>query len=243
MTKFERNSFVGICTLFLILPPLMGCKRSDPKAAKDAPNSSVKNSVHEKPAEPNLSSMVHIPAGKFIMGDKDEVDAALHEVSLSAFDMDRHLVTQDLYQKTMGANPSRWKGPGNPVEQLRWSDALKFCNKRSELEGLQPCYDLKTLKCNFAANGYRLPTEAEWEFACRAGTTTAYFFGDNPARLADYAWFEQNSDFKYQKVGKKQPNPWGLYDIYGNVVEWVLDQYDPDYYKQFVRQEPVLEPW
>src|SRR5207248_10484101 len=123
---------------------------------------------------------------KFMMGDKDEVDAPLHEISLNAFDMDRTLVSQELYQKVMGTNPSRWKGANNPVEQLRWSDAAKFCNKRSELEGLQPCYDLKTLKCDFNANGYRLPTEAEWEYACRAGATTAFFFGDNPAKLGDY---------------------------------------------------------
>src|SRR5437899_339736 len=90
---------------------------------------------------------------------------------------------------------------------------------------------------------YRLPTEAEWEYACRAGTTTTYFFGSDTNQLKDYAWYEDNSDFKYQKVGKKKPNPWGLYDMYGNVVEYVLDQYDADYYKQGSSASPVLDPW
>ena len=90
---------------------------------------------------------------------------------------------------------------------------------------------------------YRLPTEAEWEYACRAGTTSTYFFGDDVSKLGEYAWFEQNSDFKYQKVGKKKPNPWGLHDIYGNVVEWVLDQYDPNFYQQCSAKGPVVDPW
>ena len=88
---------------------------------------------------------------------------------------------------------------------------------------------------------YRLPTEAEWEYACRAGTTTAYFFGDDPSELTKYAWFGKNSDLKYQKVGRKLPNPWGLYDMYGNVIEWCLDQYDASSYGKLV--PGAVDPW
>jgi formylglycine-generating enzyme required for sulfatase activity len=148
------------------------------------------------------------------------------------------LVSQELFQKVMSANPSRWKKEKNPVEQVRWSDAVKFCNKRSELAGLQPCYDLKTWKCNFEANGFRLPTEAEWEYACRAGSSTAYFFGDAASKLGDYAWFDKNSGGHPQLVGQKRPNSWGLYDICGNVWEWCNDFYKVDYYQESPANDP-----
>ena len=232
---------VGFCTLAL----LAGCDRKgsndgakSPEAGPTAPSAARKESASPNPAGTNAVALVQIPGGKFLMGDKDEIDAPPHEVVVNSFLMDRHLVTQEQFQKIMGANPSRWKGGKNPVEQLRWSDAAKFCNQRSELEGLQPCYDLKTLVCNFEANGYRLPTEAEWEYACRAGTTTAYFFGDSPAKAGDYAWIDKNSGGHPRPVGQKQPNPWGLYDMAGNVWEWCNDFYKVDYYQEAPRENP-----
>lgn len=182
--------------------------------------------------------LVLIPAGRFTMGDSEESDASPHDVVMSAFLIDRYLVTQELYEQLMGENPSRWKGSKNPVEQVRWSDAVKFCNKRSEKEGLVPCYDLQTWKCNFEASGYRLPTEAEWEYACRAGTRTPYFFGDNSAKLGEYAWFDKNSGGHPQPVGLKKPNPWGLYDMSGNLWQWCNDFYKVDYYPQSSGPDP-----
>ena len=182
--------------------------------------------------------MVKLAEGRFTMGDKAQPDAKPHEVLVSSFYMDKYLITQELYEKVMGANPSRWKGGKNHVEQVRWSDAVKFCNKRSHLEGLQPCYDLGTWKCNFEANGYRLPTEAEWEYACRAGTSSAFFFGDSPAKLGEYAWFDKNSAGRPHPVGQKRPNPWGLYDICGDVWEWCNDFYKVDYYQEAPPQDP-----
>jgi formylglycine-generating enzyme len=184
------------------------------------------------------AEMVQITGGKFVMGDKAEPDATPHEISVSSFLMDKYLVTQEEFQRAMGANPSRWKAPKNPVEQVRWSDAVKYCNKRSELEGLKPCYNLETWQCDFEANGYRLPTEAEWEYACRAGTASDYFFGGSPDKLKEFAWFDKNSGGRPRPVGQKKPNPWGLYDMVGNVWQWCNDFYKVDYYKESPKQDP-----
>ncbi len=118
-------------------------------------------------------------------------------------------VTQQQYEKVMGENPSWFKGAANPVEGVPWADATEFCKRLSAKEG-------KT---------YRLPTEAEWEYACRAGTTTAYSFGDDESRLGEYAWFGGHSGGKTHPVGQKKPNAWGLYDMHGNVSEWCQDCY------------------
>lgn len=220
--------------VFLLISILLhGCKRKAPDDAGNAQGRS--GSVSQTDSGPE---MVMIAGGRFSMGDEDEIDATPHEVVVSPFYMDKYLVTQSEYERVMGDNPSRWKGGGNPVEQVRWSDAARYCNKRSELEGLQPCYDLDSWQCDFEAAGYRLPTEAEWEYACRAGTKTAYYFGDSPSKLSDHAWFEDNAGGKPRPVGGKPANPWGLYDMHGNVWQWCNDFYQVDYYQQSPERDP-----
>ncbi|MFM7577062.1 MAG: formylglycine-generating enzyme family protein, partial [Microcystaceae cyanobacterium] len=161
-----------------------------------------------------------IPAGSFMMGtDEAEVkrlnqefstdwyncELPQHRVILQEFYLGKYPVTQEQYQAVMGNNPSRFKdNPKNPVEQVSWDDAKAFCQKLQELTG----------------KSFRLPTEAEWEYACRAGTQTRYYFGDDESQLGDYAWYNANSDSKTHPVGQKKPNAWGLYDTHGNVWEW-----------------------
>ncbi len=184
--------------------------------------------------------MALIPGGTFVMGDaKGPPDTQpAHEVTVSAFYMDTREVTQAMYEDLIGNNPAKFDGEQNPMEQIRWTQAVRYCNARSEKEGLKPCYDEDTWACDFTANGYRLPTEAEWEYACRAGTTTKHSFGDDPQTLKSHAWFKANSDKKTHPVGAKTPNPWGLWDMYGNVAEWCNDWYAEDYYRSSPHNDP-----
>ena len=157
-----------------------------------------------------------IPAGEFNMGSEESDDEKpVHKVKINnPFYLGTYPVTQREWKAVMVDNPSGFKGDDLPVENVSWVDVQKFIKKLNEKEG---------------TDKYRLPSEAEWEYACRAGTTTSYSFGDEKSKLGDYAWYRDNSDNKTYPVGQKEHNPWGLYDMHGNVWEWVQDEW-PDSY-------------
>jgi sulfatase modifying factor 1 len=203
----------------------------------------------EQPTEPAKESITKpldrkfnkIPAGTFLMGSPEsepgrDSDEDQHKVTITkAFYMQTTEVTQGQWTAVMGTEP--WKGqptgkegPNNAATYVSWVDAIAYCEKLSEKEG-------KT---------YRLPAEAEWEYACRAGTKTAWSFGDDEKVLGDYAWHAKNAydiDKKYApQVGLKKPNAFGLYDMHGNVYEWCHDYYEEDYYKQSPAKDPPGPP-
>jgi formylglycine-generating enzyme required for sulfatase activity len=154
--------------------------------------------------------LVLIPAGDFMM-EPDGSNYDIHKIIISkSFYMGKYEVTQEQYEKVMGTNPSHFKGANNPVEQVSWDDAQEFCMRLSQRTG----YTIS------------LPTEAQWEYACRAGSTTKWHFGDDESQLGDYAWYSLNSGGKTQPVGQKKPNAWGLYDMHGNGQECCQDGYD-----------------
>lgn len=184
--------------------------------------------------------MVSLPGGKFKMGsDGGEANAKpVHEVTVKPFLIDRTEIPQAVFLKIFGPAKTHFKGDTLPIEQVPWASAVRFCNARSKAEGLTPCYDEDTGTCNFEANGYRLPTEAEWEYAARAGSDADWCFGGDVRKLGDYGWFKDNSENKTHAVGQKKPNAWGLYDMYGNVAEWTNDIYDENYYKNSPADDP-----
>jgi len=210
-------------------------------------------------------AMVPIPGGEFLMGSPESEpqrkpdEGPQHKVKVSPFWMGRCEVTWNEYElfmypdeehqmrATLASDPAADKLADAVTHPSRPYVEMSFGMGKDGYPAISMTQHGANKYCQWlsAKTGhfYRLPTEAEWEYAARAGTTNTYFFGDDASKLGEYAWFEDNSDFKYQKVGKKKPNPWGLYDIYGNVVEWVLDQYDPDYYQQCSSKGESVDPW
>jgi uncharacterized protein YjdB len=188
------------------------------------------------------SNFVYIEGGKFIMGSPSDEpnryyeEGPQHQVTVSAFYMGKYEVTQAEYESVMGTNPSYYKGSNLPVGYVSWYDAVEYCNRLSQREGLTLVYQGSgdNITCNWSANGYRLPTEAEWEYACRAGTTTAYNTGSTIS--TNTGWYSSNSNGTTHPVGQKTPNAWGLYDMHGNVWEWCWDRYG--YYSSVAQTNP-----
>ncbi|GAA3108205.1 hypothetical protein GCM10017600_10120 [Streptosporangium carneum] len=171
--------------------------------------------------------MVAVPSGRVTLSDRRTRRS--WPVEVAPFQMSAFPVTQSWYAQVTGQWPSAARGDRLPVEGVSWWDALRFCDALSQREGLTPAYRLRgedeSVEWDASADGYRLPTEAEWEHACRAGTT-----GPRYGRLDEIAWYQENADGRIHAVGGRRPNAWGLYDMLGNVWNWCWDVYDAEVY-------------
>uniref|UniRef100_A0AAU2UX07 Formylglycine-generating enzyme family protein n=1 Tax=Streptomyces sp. NBC_00003 TaxID=2903608 RepID=A0AAU2UX07_9ACTN len=173
--------------------------------------------------------MIAVPPGRVTLSDRRTQRS--WQVDVAAFHLGVHPVTQAEWERVRETRPSTAQGDRLPVEGVSWLDAVRYCDARSRLEGFTPAYRLGkdgSVELNGSADGYRLPTEAEWEHACRAGTTEARY-----GPLDDIAWHRANSGERIHEVGGKRPNAWGLHDMLGNVWEWCWDVYDAEVYKSY----------
>lgn len=259
-----------VLLLCVLISPGVLCAADAPKSPEGVKDAAAATEAEMKPYTDVIVSgdatfdMVPIAGGKFLMGSPDgeagrkDDEGPQHEVEIKAFWMGKHEVTWDEYEVWM-FNLDIQRRELNKVEPTareKSADAMTRPTKpytdmtfgmgKEKFPAICMTQHAAKAYCRWLSTKtgryYRLPTEAEWEYACRAGTKTAYSFGDDPSKLHDYAWHFDNSEDKYHKVGQKKPNAWGLYDMHGNVAEWVLDQYIPDYYQQFAGKL-AQNPW
>lgn len=176
------------------------------------------------------SLMVNIPAGEVVLRDDRIKKEWL--VQIQPFLLAKYAVTTELYDAITNSTLNNFENNHKPVVNISWNDAIAFCNVLSKKAGLKEYYSIsdggQIVRCKLDSNGYRLPSEAEWQYACKAGTT-GYTYG----KLHDIAWYNENSNGEIHDVGQKEPNAWGLYDMLGNVWEWCYDLYDEKVYGSY----------
>lgn len=244
------GDFIEITTSDTTVFPVVGNNEYVLRVTDDDGNVAVDTVVIRVYGMNDKMSLIYAKGEIFLMG-QDGIGDTVHQVTFTYdFWMDTAEVSQKDYSSIMGVNPSYHIGNSLPVEQVTWFDAVLYCNARSKLDGFDSvysydtllgvagdsCYELTDLSINFVKNGYRLPTEAEWEFACRATTTTEYYWGS--AIDGNYVWYCENSGNETHPIGTKLPNIFRLYNMSGNVFEWVNDWYS-DYYGSELQIDPI----
>ncbi len=224
---------IGTLALLLTLTSLVGlaAQKPAPRGKEAALKLFVEELVSINPGHANFPATFTLgnPARDAPGSETPTVEIAFKR----PFSIAKYEVTQELYQAVMGKNPARWTGPRNSVEMCNHDEAREFCRK---LTG-----ELRDAKLIGANEEIRLPSEAEWEYCCKAGTTTKWSFGDKVESLADYSWYKPNSPGNDPPVGVKKPNPWGLYDMHGYVWEWVADSWSPDHKAAHKDGSPAVE--
>ncbi|MDP6438118.1 MAG: formylglycine-generating enzyme family protein [Candidatus Brocadiia bacterium] len=222
------RSFAALCAMLCVGFALLSCDCQQPEQA----SGDLKALTLDLGSGVTMELML-IPPGEFLMGSPNSEagrrgdEGPQHKVQITKpFYMGKSGVTQAQFEAVMGRNPAHFEGADNPVDTVSWTDAQDFCRKLGKR----------------ASREVRLPTEAEWEYACRAGTTTVFSFGDSAKGFGKYAWYSNNSGLKTRPVGQKKPNAWGLHDVHGNVWEWCQGWYGKDYYKGSRASDPTGPP-